>query len=148
MSQANQPGTVDHLTELYRRTIVENAVKPVGYRENIKPTHRAELFNPLCGDRIEMHLRLTGDTIGAAAFHGEACAICMASASLLCANLSGRPVAELTEAHAWLDDALHHGKQEPVIEALMPLLGVSAYPSRIKCALLPWEAASGAVSDP
>jgi nitrogen fixation NifU-like protein len=145
VTAANQPGTVDQLTALYRQTIVEHAVRPVGFQAEIEPTHRHELYNPLCGDRIEVQLRIAGDDIEAMAFRGEACAICMASASLMCAHQAGRPTRDFQTAHRWLEEALKGGGENSQFEALMPLLGVRAYPSRVRCALLPWEAATQAL---
>lgn len=147
MKPGNSPGTVDELTALYRETIVEHAVRPVGFEAKIEPTHRRELYNPLCGDRVEVQLRIADEDVEAMAFRGEACAICMASASLMCAHQAGRPVADLRAAHAWLEGALSGAHEERQIEPLLPLLGVRAYPSRVKCALLPWEAAIGALSE-
>lgn len=147
MSPANQPGTVDELTALYRETILRHAVHPVGYRLPIDATHSNEQFNPLCGDRIELRLRVADGAIKALAFNGEACAICMASASLLCERMSGQLLDELRAAHAWLEDALSRERNDPSYEALRPLLGVRRYPSRIKCAMLPWNAAIEALRD-
>lgn len=147
MSGSAKPGTVDELTALYRETIVRHAVNPVGFGADIGPTHSRELYNPLCGDRIEVHLRVEGDEIEALAFTGEACAICMASASLLCEHQAGHSVAELNEAHGWLENALMGKSEGSGHEALLPLLGVRAYPSRVKCALLPWEAAADALAN-
>ncbi len=144
----NVPGTIDELTALYRETIVEHAVRPVGYRAEIKATHSHELYNPLCGDRIEVKLRIDGGRIEALAFGGEACAICMASASLMCAHQAGHSVAQFEEAQAWLEAALKGQADEAQIDALLPLLGVRAYPSRVRCALLPWEAAIKAITEP
>lgn len=146
MTARNQPGTIDELTALYRDTIVRHAVHPVGFEAEIEPTHRHELFNPLCGDRVEVQLRVDGDAIEAMAFRGEACAICMASASLLCQHQPGGSVAELKSAQASLRAALSDASGDVGNEPYLPLLGVRAYPSRVRCALLPWEAALEALN--
>ena len=148
MSGTTQPGPVEELTELYRETIVAQAVRPVGFNQNINPTHRHELYNPLCGDRIEVSLRIDGELLAAMAFSGEACAICLASASLMCQHLPGLAVGELEATQAWLSGALKEQIEASGHDALLPLLGVRAYPSRIRCALLPWEAATAALSEP
>ena len=145
MNMENQPGAVDELTSLYRETIVKHAVTPVGFEAEIVATHQHELYNPLCGDRIEMLLDVSGDEINAIAFRGEACAICMASASLLCEHHAPGPVSELEDAHTWLESELKGDATDREIGGLRPLLGVKAYPSRVKCALLPWEAARKAL---
>jgi nitrogen fixation NifU-like protein len=150
VSQENRPGAVADLAALYLDTIRRHAAEPVGYAQAIDPTHEFEADNPLCGDRILMQLRLTGETLEAAAFDGQACAICLASASLLCELAPGTSLARF---HA-LREALVSALTEPdrdaadLEEALRPLLGVRPYPSRIRCATLPWTAARRALEAP
>jgi hypothetical protein len=79
---------VDDLSRLYRETILRHAQDPVGYGKNMRVTHHCEQFNPLCGDRILLMLEIDGEVIKDAAFKGESCAICKASASLRPARLS------------------------------------------------------------
>ena len=146
--------SADRLTALYRDSIRRHAANPTGFRRPIAATHRHEAYNPLCGDRVEIGLRVTDDTIEEAAFDGEACAICMASASLLCGLAPGRTVAELGALKELLREALQqdvgadlagdrgHG---PLPQELHALLGVRPYPSRIRCATLPWTAAAAAL---
>lgn len=159
----------DELAGLYREAIRRHAAEPVGYRAPIEATHRHELDNPQCGDRIELRLRVRNGAIEAAAFDGQACAVCLASASLLCSLAPGLGVAELGRVHAQLlialqppaganlvrendldrnqpgtptDDVHSHGG---LPEELAPLLGVRRYPSRVQCAVLPWTAAERAL---
>ena len=81
---------VNDLNALYLEAIKQHAADPTGYRQKIDATHQFEEYNPLCGDRILVQLRITQEQVEAAAFDGEACAICMASASLLCGNTPGQ----------------------------------------------------------
>jgi nitrogen fixation protein NifU and related proteins len=136
---------VTALATLYQDAIRRHASKPVGYRVAIDATHRHELHNPQCGDRIEIRFRVVRDEIAAAAFDGEACAICMASASLLCETSTAQPVVHLLGLHARLTAALEGSDELDGAETLKPLLGVRPYPSRIRCATLPWEAARNAL---
>lgn len=134
------------LANLYRDAVVKHAVEPMGYRLDIDATHRCELYNPLCGDRVEMQFRVADQTIEAAAFDGESCAICMASASMLCEAAPQMVCAEIDEQHQLLIAALKDKQGKPGLESLQALLAVRRYPARIRCALLPWEAASKAIS--
>jgi len=148
VSSGIHPGAVDDLSRLYRDTILHHAQHPVGFKKVIQETHRNEQFNPLCGDRILILLEVDGETVNDAAFEGEACAICKASASLLCEGAPGRSVSSMLKTRQWLDSALH-GLEDPAgIESLQPLLGVRRYPSRIRCALLPWDALAEALDAP
>jgi len=140
MSTKIHPGAVNDLSRLYRETIMHHAHHPVGFRKAIQATHQNEQFNPLCGDRILVLLEVDGEVVKDAAFDGEACAICKASASILCEQAPGQPVEELAETQHWLATALEGEETSARHEALQPLLGVRRYPSRIRCALLPWEA--------
>lgn len=146
MIMDNRPGAVDDLTRLYRETIKHHAANPVGYQREIDATHQREEYNPLCGDRILVLLRINGDLVEAAAFEGEACAICMASASLLCEYSQGQSLIRLRQLHDRLHEALADDAEPENIGELHALLGVKPYPSRIRCATLPWTAAVRAVS--
>jgi nitrogen fixation NifU-like protein len=171
---AQDPNSHPDLASLYRTAIRRHASAPVGYRQAIAATHRHEEYNPQCGDRIELQLQVDGDRIEAAAFVGEACAICIASASLLCSLAPGRTVAALLQLGEDLQRALqspagetanketagaasaatgpNHKTEQPRLKPLLhgdlrALLGVRPYPSRIRCATLPWAAAQRALSD-
>jgi nitrogen fixation NifU-like protein len=179
VTSGERSGAAGNLTGLYREAIRRHAAHPVGYRVPIEATHRHEEYNPLCGDRVEVRLRVAGDAVEAAAFDGEACAICMASASLLCSLAPGRTVTGLRQLNDSLQKALDApvgaasaaNDEEPRVGAasaanipesrlkpllqqhelpvipqeLHPLLGVRPYPSRIRCATLPWTAAVSAL---
>jgi nitrogen fixation NifU-like protein len=131
------------LAKFYRDTILKHSVEPVGYRLEINASHQNEQYNPLCGDRVLVKLRVKDGQIEATAFDGEACAICMASASLLCEELVGQDCAVVSSTYDWLEQTL---KQPDTVsekgpERLQALMGVRRYPSRVKCVLLPWTAA-------
>ena len=136
---------MNDLNALYLEAIKQHAADPTGFRQEIDATHQFEEYNPLCGDRILVQLRITQELVEAAAFEGEACAICMASASLLCGNIPGKSVRHLRELHERLLTALDSDHDSDGIDPLKPLLGVRSYPSRIRCATLPWSAASKAL---
>jgi len=129
------------LAEFYRETILRHSVEPVGFQASIEVTHENEQYNPLCGDRVLLRFQVRGDEIEAAAFDGAACAICMASASMLCADAAGRQVGFVRSTHDWLHQALKGLEHHAGPESLRALLGVRRYPSRIRCAMLPWIAA-------
>ena len=138
------------LSELYREVILRNAVNPVGHEVTIDTTHSAERNNPLCGDHITINLQVQDKLVRAAAFSGEACAICLASASLLCEHVPGLQGEALAEALSGftegLDaDGLPTDENHPCPEYLAPMLGVRDFPARVACATLPWETAIAAL---
>jgi len=134
------------LADFYRETILRHSVEPVGFRTEIDATHENEQYNPLCGDRVSVRLSVEGDEIKAAAFDGAACAICMASASMLCEEVAGKHRSCVHTTHDWLEKALKGTGDEAGPESVRALLGVRKYPSRIKCAMLPWIAAVKALA--
>ena len=137
------------LEALYRDTILRHAGAPVGHGRHLHATHRAEGRNARCGDHVELRLEIDGRRIHDLGFDGESCAICTASASLLCATMQGRLVPELEETTHRLVHALDQPNPGPrdaaLPEALQPLLGVRAHPARLNCALLPWTTALDAL---
>jgi nitrogen fixation NifU-like protein len=133
------------LEALYRETILRHAKEPVGRGHVPEETHRSEQFNPLCGDRIVLSLHVQNDLILHAGFEGEACAICIASASLLCEQAPGSTVLDMQATHSWLNSSMTGEPDSGQHDQLLPLLAVRRYPSRIRCALLPWEALEDAL---
>lgn len=138
------------LKQLYQQALMAEAVAPFGRDLPLAATHRAHGDNPLCGDHIELLLQVENGAVKAAAFNAQACAVCLASASLLCRHLPGHEAA----AVAGLAAALEASMQRPDAadrqavdcpDGFEPLLGVAAYPARIACAMLPLSTASKAL---
>jgi nitrogen fixation NifU-like protein len=71
------------LTDLYQEVILDHNRRPRNFREIVSPSHHAEGYNPLCGDRLNLYVQVEGDVITDVAFQGSGCAISKASASLM-----------------------------------------------------------------
>ncbi|MFZ0279494.1 MAG: SUF system NifU family Fe-S cluster assembly protein [Candidatus Sulfotelmatobacter sp.] len=82
------------LRELYQEVILEHSKAPRNYRELATANHRAEGYNPLCGDHFTVYLDLEGDSIRDVSFQGSGCAISKASASLMTQSVKGKTRAE------------------------------------------------------
>ena len=82
------------LRELYQEVILDHNKRPRNVRAIEPPSQKAEGYNPLCGDRITVYLRLNGDVIEDLAFEGSGCAISKASASLMTDALKGRTIVD------------------------------------------------------
>jgi nitrogen fixation NifU-like protein len=143
LSDTGAPVDAPSLTALYRAAIRRHSADPCGYGRPIEATHTHEEYNALCGDRVSIRLQVEDGSITDAAFEGEACAICTASASLLCELAPGETVEGVRRLAMTLSEALRTSTSAGagLPEALHPLLGVRPYPSRVRCATLPWEAA-------
>ncbi len=130
------------LSDLYQEILLEHNRRPRNFRKLEDATHRADGFNPLCGDEISLQLRLDEETVGDVGFQGHGCAISRASASLLTQAVKG---ASTSDTIAMFDE-FHRMLTEPDAELNYDLLGdleilagVIAYPTRIKCAILAWH---------
>ena len=127
---------------LYQEVILDHNRKPRNYGELEHPSHHAEGVNPLCGDHIHVALELKGDAVERIAFHGESCAICKASASMMTAAVKGKS-ADHAKAliHEFVDMATGRmdAKDGPHIGRLAIFSGINALPMRVKCAILPWH---------
>ena len=102
--------------------------------------------NPSCGDRLELFARYADSHLVELLFEGGGCAICCATASMLCELLADETVdsarAVMERFRAMLVDEGSHAFP-PGFEDFAALRGVRKFPMRIKCALLPWEAFCG-----
>ena len=69
-----------NLNDLYRDVIVDHNRNPRNFRPMLEADSHAEGFNPLCGDRLTLFVKLDGDRISDVSFQGSGCAISVASA--------------------------------------------------------------------
>jgi nitrogen fixation protein NifU and related proteins len=131
------------LRELYQEVILDHNKRPRNFRAIEPPSQKAEGYNPLCGDRITVYLRLKGDVIEDVAFEGSGCAISKASASLMTDALKGRTIDDAGS----LFEEFHHMVTAPAdaqveigrLDKLAVFAGVREYPVRVKCASLAWH---------
>ena len=136
------------LSSLYQEVILDHYRRPRNKGALENATHSVSLNNPLCGDEIDLHLRVEGDLIKDVRFVGRGCSISQASASMMTQLLKNSTVpqalliAERMSAMMHGDDAAATDK---TLGDLRALAGVSKFPVRIKCALLPFNALTDAV---
>jgi nitrogen fixation NifU-like protein len=132
------------LTDLYQQVILDHQQRPRNFGDMKDADRRAEGYNPLCGDRINVELKLGDDgTLTDVKFTGSGCAICTASASMMTESLRGRKSEDAEHVCRGFTD-LVTGKREPVdaedeLGKLVVFAGVREFPVRVKCATLPWH---------
>jgi nitrogen fixation protein NifU and related proteins len=128
------------LDELYQEVILDHNRRPRNFR-TIEPARHAEGFNPLCGDRLTVYLKVEGDRIQDASFQGSGCAISKASASLMTEAVKGKTLAEASGLFERFHRLLMRSDTEPAADLgkLSVFAGVRQYPTRIKCASLAWH---------
>jgi nitrogen fixation NifU-like protein len=140
------------LRELYQEVILDHSRHPRHFGRLDHPTHKAEGYNPLCGDRVTVMLTLGQDgRVADIKFEGKGCAISQASASLMTEMLAGRTLAE---AQTLMDGFLHLVKGEDATdlaaedrEYLDVMAGISEFPMRVKCATLAWHTFKNAIEE-
>jgi nitrogen fixation NifU-like protein len=132
------------LKDLYQEMIVDHNRNPRNFRKIQDADRVVEGFNPLCGDRLNLYLKLDKDQITDLSFDGSGCAISVASASLMTDELKGKKVkyaeSVFNEFHNMITDSKTHDADEiGHLGKLAALLGVKDFPARVKCATLCWH---------
>jgi nitrogen fixation NifU-like protein len=145
------------LRDLYQSVILDHHKKPRNFHKIEDASRSAEGYNPLCGDKVTVYLKLEGDVIKDIAFVGSGCAISTAAASMMTDSLKGKT---RDEAEALFEqfhelvtgDAEGSFGAEPAVSTedtslgkLAVFGGVREFPIRIKCATLPWHTLQSAL---
>jgi len=137
------------LKDLYQDLIIDHNRSPRNFRKLPDANHRAEGFNPLCGDKLTLYVSTDGDRISDIAFEGSGCAISVASASLMTESLKGKTESEaralFDRVRALLTGASDVDVDGAALGKLAALGGVRAYPTRVKCATLCWHTLAAAL---
>jgi len=135
------------LSGLYQEVILDHSKRPRNFRVIDDATARAEGYNPLCGDRLTLYVRMDLDKISDIAFKGSGCAISTASASILTETLKGKTRSEAESLFETFHD-LVTGKNGAGrdLGKLAVFSGVSEFPARVKCATLSWHTMKSALT--
>ena len=137
------------LRGLYQEVILDHSKRPRNFGVIEGASGHAEGYNPLCGDKVKIDLKMEGDRISDIKFRGSGCAISTASASILTETLKGKTRAEAEALFETFHD-LVTGKgagngHNPDLGKLAVFSGVSEFPMRIKCATLAWHTLKSAL---
>ena len=131
---------MSHLRDLYQEVILEHSKKPKNYGELPTANHKAEGYNPLCGDHYTVFLEVKDGAIQNLSFHGSGCAISKASASMMTQSLKGKTTEEAEALFTQFHDLVTgHGGDAESMGKLAVFGGVSEFPLRVKCATLAWH---------
>lgn len=130
--------------DLYAELLLEHSKRPRGAGLREPFDGESHQVNPTCGDEVTLRVRLQDDTVAEVSHDALGCSISVASASVLAEECGGRPVADVLAVYTAMRTMLtSRGGDEGDPETLgdgVALAGVSRYPARVKCALLPWVA--------
>jgi nitrogen fixation NifU-like protein len=139
----------DDVRDLYQDIILRHSRAPANQRRLEVFDASAKGDNPMCGDRCEVRIVLGLDsTVQDIGFEARGCAISIASADLMADAVRGMNAEQITALAQEFDNMVHGAPHTdaPYLESLRPLSGVAEYPSRIKCATLPWAALKTALA--
>jgi nitrogen fixation NifU-like protein len=136
---------MSELRELYQEVILEHSKHPRNFRALDAASHKAEGFNPLCGDHFTVYVDLQNGAIHDIAFQGAGCAISKASASIMTQSLKGKSAGEAEALFTRFHDLVTGQGNGDEMGKLAAFSGVSEFPLRVKCATLAWHALRAAL---
>lgn len=131
------------MREIYQQIILDHSRNPRNFHELPEPCQNRVGHNRLCGDSLNLYIRVKDNIIEECSFTGDGCAIALSSASLLTETITGLNLEEASELfhdfHASLVKGDKFNEKTSQHERLAIFLGVSEYPARVKCATLAWQ---------
>ena len=142
------PGSDARLSALYQEVILDHYRRPRNRGALAEPTGSASLRNPLCGDEIEVQVAMHEGKVADVKFGGRGCSISQASASMMTELVKGRTPDEvhaLGERFAEMIRGDAEAAKDQALGQARALSGVSRFPTRVRCALIAWEAMERAV---
>ncbi len=138
----------DDLRALYQQAVLDRARHPHHQRRLDPFDGAAKGDNPMCGDRVEVRVRMRDGTVAEAGFEARGCQISVASADLMAEAVTGRSAADVQEMAGQFRAMIQDGAQAgPALQATQPLAGVHEHKSRHRCATLPWDALLAALKE-
>ncbi len=141
---------ISEINELYQEVIIDHSKRPRNFRILEKPDRKTEGYNPLCGDRLVLYVKVDGDRIAEISFQGSGCAISTASASIMTVELKGKTIKEAQEIFEKFHQMVTgtpNGDWEEELGKLAAFSGVSQFPVRVKCASLCWHTLKAALEE-
>jgi nitrogen fixation protein NifU and related proteins len=142
------PGSDARLSALYQEVILDHYRRPRNRGKLEDPTGTASLRNPLCGDEVDVQVAVQDGKVADVKFGGRGCSISQASASMMTELVKGRTPEEvhaLGERFAQMIRGDVEAAKDQALGQARALSGVSRFPTRVRCALIAWEAMERAV---
>ena len=134
------------LRDLYQEVILDHSKSPRNFSELSDANRKAEGYNPLCGDKVTVYLKLKDDVVEDISFTGAGCAISTASASLMTQAVKGKSLTEMKALFKGFHELVTGRADEgPELGELRVFHGVSEFPVRVKCATLVWHTLQAAL---
>jgi nitrogen fixation NifU-like protein len=138
------------LRELYQEVILDHNKSPRNFKKMENASHFGEGYNPLCGDKIDIYLKVEEGKIADVSFQGSGCAISKASASLMSSFMKGKSIEEAEKLFDKFHDLITGKLNESEsidLGKLAVFAGVQEFPLRVKCASLAWHTLISALKE-
>ena len=136
------------LDDLYQEVILDHSKRPRNFSHLSEANRKAEGYNPLCGDKVTVYVKLKDRTVEDISFVGAGCAISTASASLMTEALKGKNLEKIEVLFENFHDLVTGKSSETSrLGKLAVFHGVSAFPVRVKCATLVWHTLQAALAE-
>jgi nitrogen fixation NifU-like protein len=137
---------IQSASTIYQTVILNHNRSPKGYGEVLLATHRADGFNPICGDRVTIAAIIEKEKFVNLGFTAQSCALCRASASVMVEALAESHLSQAKEFLAQFENMIR-GKVPPMTGDAGAFQAIKDFPARAKCVLLPWRTLAEAVKD-
>jgi nitrogen fixation NifU-like protein len=141
------------LRELYQEIILDHNRQPRNFHGMDDATSRADGYNPLCGDKVTVFLKVEDGVVADVSFQGSGCAISTASASLMTESIKGKRLEEVEVIFERMHDMLTGDDEtaariagDDALGKLIVFSGVREFPMRVKCATLSWHTLNAATA--
>ncbi len=135
------------LRDLYQEVILDHSKRPRNFHQMTDATSRVEGYNPLCGDKLALFVKMDGEVVKDISFVGAGCAISTASASLMTESVKGKSRHEAVQMMERFHDLLTTEKPAATnLGKLAVFSGVREFPARVKCATLAWHTLKSALT--
>jgi nitrogen fixation NifU-like protein len=138
------------LYELYQSIILDHNRRPRNFGEMDGATGHSHARNPLCGDEVDVWVKVADNRIDEISFRGVGCAISRAAASMMTTAVKGKTVEEAAELfdtfQAVVTGAVPAAAAETMDKSVAVFSGVAKFPVRVKCAVMPWHSLKAALA--
>lgn len=142
---------MDDMQELYQEIILDHSKRPRNFRKMNDADRKVQGFNPLCGDKITLYMKIEDGVVQDVSFEGSGCAISTASASMLTEALKGKTEKEANELFEKFHALVTVPPDDPAecegLGKLAAFSGIREFPMRVKCATLCWHALQAALEN-
>ena len=142
---------MDELRDLYQQVILDHNKDPKNYGKPESASHKSEGYNPLCGDKVKVYLDVKEGIIEDVHFEGSGCAISKASASVMTTILKNRTVKDAKQIFRSFQEMITSDVNTEIdlekVGKMAVFAGVREFPTRVKCAGLPWHTVLAALEE-